>query len=168
MNLLDKSDKNPLWKVIEEWWEQLEHNKGVRAELRKATTPYEVFLTSAFQRSFIPTLHKAGIHVSVSSAEKLALPVGVLSHVKTLCKNHTASLLAVTEKDKEKAAYMRFRKLLSATDRDAAYVALVRMVKHYGRQAEIKSLIRGGYWWNEITHREWAREYYAPNYNHEK
>lgn len=168
MNLLDIRDENPLWEAVQEWWERLEHNKGVRAELRKATTPYEVFLTSAFQRNFIPSLHKAGIHMSTSSAEKLALPVGVLSHVRTLCKKHTATLLAATDENKKKAADMRFRKLLSETDRDAAYVALVRMVKHYGRQAELKSLIRGGYWWNELTHREWAREYYAPNYNDEK
>lgn len=165
INLSDRSSENPFWKAVEKWWEDLEHNKGARAELRKAKTPLEVYTSHAFQRNFIPVLRKDNLTLSNFEAEKLALPIGVLSHVQKLSDKHTANLFVATEQGKQKAADFRFRKLLSVAERDDAYVALIRMVKFFGRSAEITSLICGGYWWNDITRREWAREYFASNYD---
>lgn len=165
INLSDRSSENPLWEIVEEWWEGLQHNKGIRAELRKAKTPLEVYTSYAFQRNFIPALRKHNITLSNYQAEQLALPVGVLSHVQTLSDKHTAKLFIATEQGKQKAADFRFQKLLSVTEREDAYIALIRMVKYLSKSAELTSLVCGGYWWNDTTRREWAREYFASNYN---
>ena len=95
-------------------------------------------------------------------------PWGVLSHVKSgrlVSQGHFAWLLAKSEKGDKEVRDVRFRRLLSINDydRDALYLMLVRLVRYLDGTAELKSLVEGGYWWNEHTRRYWAYNYYSVN-----
>ena len=80
------------------------------------------------------------------SLEKLAIPAGVLSHVKTLDSGtHFATMFARSDTGSANMKDVRFRKLLSIDDKDhdARYTMLLRMVRLMGDKAGLDGLVEG-------------------------
>jgi len=154
---------NPVfWEAVEETWAELEENRGNRAELRRAKTPTEVFVSAAYQRGFVRRLYAKGIVLDVHALQRLALPMGVLAHAKRLARgSHFARQLAQAGSGSQQVHDVRFRRLLAVQDRDDLYLMLIRLLRYLGGEADPESLVKGGYWWNDNTRRQWAAYYYG-------
>jgi len=151
------------WETVLEWFDDLASNRGNRAELRRAKTPFEVYVSSAFQRDFRQRLRQKGILLSEEEAERLAPGIGVLAHAKNLLQEgHFAKQLATTDKGSQEVRDVRFRKLLAVEKRDELFTMLVRLTKYLDSKVDPKSLIQGAFWWNDTTRKNWAATYYTP------
>lgn len=159
--------KDPKVKAaLSTWWEGLDAARGDRAMLRRCHSPTEV--------AFMPTYHRLRLslerfgHVD---PDRLALVAGVLSHLKENTRTKStitfAQQLATPKKDGDHAAMsgLRFRRLLQVENPDDLYQAMIRAVRLLGGAADIDTLANGVYWWNEMTKKSWAFDYYekAPN-----
>lgn len=158
--------ENPkFWDSLNNWWASLEHDRGQRAALRRAETPEEVFIASAFWRGPVAALTRGGFTLPENELECLALPIGVLAHAKTLApgEQHFARLLGQSDKGGEAVRDARFRKLLAVGDEDRTglFRMLLRLMRMLDDRAELKSLVIAGFDWNDDTRRKWARQYYT-------
>jgi CRISPR system Cascade subunit CasB len=150
------------WARLRQWWAGLDQNRGARARLRRAKTPDEVFVSPDYQRGLLALLAASGIDLEVPDAERLALGVGVLVHVKTaLPEGHFARQLAPAEESQESMRDPRFRKLLATTDPVDLFLMLRRLVAYLDSVAEIRSLVTGASDWTDKTRRAWAVQYYV-------
>ncbi len=146
------------------WLHGLEENRGARAELRRCKSHRDVYISRAFRRGLLPWLEKAGFDFGEAELERLALPVGVLAHAKTLTpETQFPRLLGKTDKGSEDMRDVRFRKLLSIadSDREGLYAMLVRLVRLLDGTAHVPSVIRAGAFWNDKIRRDWAEAYYS-------
>lgn len=161
--LYGKSEQNAaFWSLLRRWWEGLEQNRGTRARLRRAKTPDEVFVSPDYQRGLLALLADSGLVLTPYDAERLALGVGVLVHVKTILpEGHFAHQLAPDDPSQESVRDPRFRKLLATTDPVDLFLMLRRLVAYLEGRAEIKSLVTGASDWTDKTRREWAIRYYT-------
>lgn len=162
----DKNTKqaDALWSFLTRWWEGLADDRGVRARLRRAKTPLDVYISPDFQRGVVAELAGRGIDLDAREQERLALGVGVLAHVRTIKHDTTfAKLLKPDESAPASVRDPRFRKLMAIPDDDpeALFTMLRRLVRYLGDTAEIKSLVTGAFWWNAHTRREWSIDYYT-------
>lgn len=154
------------WKILHAWWKELENNRGDRAQLRRARTPEDVFITPAYQRGLVAELKRKKVEVTESDRRLLALPAGVLSHVKVWReeeKGHFARQLAPVDQSMENVCDARFRKLMSLDDRDDLYTMLVRLTRFLKGTVHCRSMVTGAYWWNDTTKHAWAKAYYTIN-----
>jgi len=150
------------WDHLWQWWSSLQTDRGDRARLRRTKTPFEVFVSPAYQRNLIAPLQRKGLELTASEQERLALCVGVLANVGALTKGpHFARQLATCQAASDNVRDQRFMKLLSVTDRDALFVMLRRLLRYLGGTTDLKSLVAGAFWWNDRTRRSWAIQYYA-------
>lgn len=157
------------WLFMEEWWKDLYDNRTFRAELRKAKTPEDVFVSPAFQRDFMKRLKLKFPDFTNSSKYfqlKMALAAGILSHADEITLEDTSFpvLISKIKTGNEETRDFKFRKLISIKDKDSVglYMSLLRLVKHLKREKiPLKSFVQGIFWWNENTKRDWAFQYYS-------
>ena len=145
--------------MIMKWWEDLDKQRGDRAELRRCRSPAEV--------AFVPAFYRLKVMMPKSvDAMQLAAVAGVLSHVKAHLDGtvETAELFARPKEggSTPRVSEPRFRRLLRVPDYsyDELYPMMTRLLRQIDRKAHLPSLIDGIYWWNQITKRRWAESYY--------
>ncbi|ABB37664.1 CRISPR-associated protein, Cse2 family [Oleidesulfovibrio alaskensis G20] len=149
------------WTCLREWWEGLAQNRGPRAELRRARTPFDVLTSKAFQRNLVPRLQGKNISLTGAEQERLALPVGVLAHVRQLeAKRFMPVMLADMQKANSDVTDRRVKRLLAVTDRDELFTALIRLVRFMDNTAHLRNLVESGFWWTDATRKNWALNYY--------
>lgn len=155
-------------KILLEWWQKLEANRGDRAELCRADNPTEVVFSPAYHR-FYQRLH-------LPDKEALATVAGLCSHVKENrntkknTKTNQDHFMGIAEQmaesksqgDDKKAQVsgLRFRRLLTITNRNELYHAMIRIIRLLNGTVNIYDLAKSMYWWNEHTKKQWAYEYY--------
>jgi CRISPR system Cascade subunit CasB len=150
------------WACLREWWEGLAQNRGPRAELRRARTPFDAFTSKAFQRSLIPRLQAGKINLTGAEQERLALPVGVLAHVRHMeAQRFMPAMLANMQVANRDVTDRRVKRLLAVTDRDELYTALIRLVRFMDDTAHLRNLVESGFWWTDATRKNWALNYYV-------
>ncbi|WP_461211492.1 type I-E CRISPR-associated protein Cse2/CasB [Desulfocurvus sp. DL9XJH121] len=160
----DAQNKDEFWGALRSWWHSLEHDRGQRATLRRAKIPGEVFLNSAFWRGPVAALERKGFTFSLQDLERLALPLGLLAHAKSLAdRDSLPRMLAQSGKGGEAVRDVRFRKLLAVgdEDRDGLYMMLIRLTRMLDGDVPLQSLVKGTFRWNDDTRRQWARQYYT-------
>lgn len=150
------------WAKLRQWWAGLDQNRGARARLRRAKTPDEVLVSPDYQRGLLTLLSASGVTLDPYDAQRLAIGVGVLVHVKTaLPEGHFARQLTPADESQESVRDPRFRKLLATTDPNDLFLMLRRLVAYLGGAAEIRSLVTGASDWTDATRRAWAIQYYV-------
>ena len=93
-----------------EWWQELEENKGDRANLRRCATPLET--------TFLPASYKLLSKLQTCNGDwnrdKICAISGVLSHVRENSSEDFAKQLSQKKPGSEQAVFseLRFRKLL--------------------------------------------------------
>ncbi len=149
-------------KIVQSWWQSLDSNRGQRAELRRARSRTEVYVSPAYRNGLAEKL--ASYQFDETDLERLALAAGVLANARTLRKGHFAAVFAREGKGTPVMRDVRFRKLLAIGDNeyDELYRMLVRFVGMCGGAASLGGLIRHTMYWNDEARMNWAREYY-PN-----
>lgn len=137
--------------VVLTWWQGLEHDRGGRAELRRAHNSTEIV--------FLPAYHRLYRDFRAPDKEALALVAGLCAHVK---ENRDGSIgKQMSEGDKPKVSGLRFRRLLSIKNRDELHQAMIRIIRQLGGVVNVIDLAKTVYWWNEKTKKELAYVYYA-------
>ncbi|HQO57806.1 MAG TPA: type I-E CRISPR-associated protein Cse2/CasB [Candidatus Omnitrophota bacterium] len=148
--LFDPGDESG--KILFEWWEELDNQRGDRARLRRARNPDEVV--------FIPVYHQLYHRLRLKDREALACVAGLCAHVK---ENNSGTTLAeqMAEGDKKaKVSGLRFRRLLKIDEREEMYNFMRRILHLLGNTVDIYSLAKTVYWWNQKTKKELAYKYY--------
>ncbi len=147
--------------ILRSWWQWLEQHRGDRAVLRRASSPTEVVFSPAYHH-LLGQLQQQEYKVS---REALAAVVGLASHVKgdVGTDKSIAQLMAGSRPSGSgaKVSGLRFRRLLAVTGRDELYPFLIRVIRLLDGKVNLLSLANSAYWWNEITRKQWAYEYYA-------
>ena len=147
--------------ILCSWWQWLEQHRGERAVLRRASSPTEVVFSPAYHH-LLGQLQQQEYTVS---RDALAAVVGLASHVKgdVGTDKSIAQLMASPRLSGggAKVSGLRFRRLLAVTERDELYPLLIRVIRLLDSKVNLVSLANSAYWWNEITRKQWAYDYYA-------
>jgi CRISPR system Cascade subunit CasB len=150
------------WEAVTEWRKRLDNDRGQRAELRRARTPVEIICSPAYQRGFVTNMAIKGFPLNADDIKRLAPAAGLLAHVNVFSgKSHFARQLAASNKGSQEVRDLRFKKLMAIEDTDELYLMLMRLIRYLDGSAHVKSLVRGVFWWNENTKRDWALNYYT-------
>lgn len=160
----DKESAKKLRSAIAEWHISLAENRGERAELRRAKSPLDIYISQAFRRGLVERLKSKGMEFGEPDLEKLSLMTGVLAHANNLDnKSPFAALFAKSEKGSVDMKDVRFRRLLSIPENDAdgLYLMLIRLIGLMGGQASITGLLECSCFWNDFSRRKWAEAYYS-------
>lgn len=163
------NNDSPEMHELTDWWQALNERRGDRAELRRCATLTDVVFTSAYHRLRL----NVGKHGAVN-ADALALVAGLAAHVKNDRADSTFAEQMATPKDptskdgKAKVSGLRFRRLLKIKDKDLneLFTAMGRIVTLLGSSANLQSLARSAYLWNDKytdIRKEWAFEYYSKS-----
>ncbi|MEW5772487.1 MAG: type I-E CRISPR-associated protein Cse2/CasB [Thermodesulfobacteriota bacterium] len=156
----------PFWEALREWHTELADDRGARAALRRAQTPTEVFISPEFQRGLLGRMEARGVKLPYSQRERLALAAGVLAHARILLEEDSfGRFFAGLDKGSREARDMRFRKLLAVDDPEGLYRALLRLTRYMDLSIPLQGLVRGATYWNDITKRRWANDYYTLDSN---
>lgn len=144
--------------VLMDWWEDLDKNRGERADLRRCKMPEEVIFVPAYHR-----LRKALSAYGEINDQALCLVAGILSHIR----EHDGSEKFAAQlarkpagKDSPLMSDLRFRKFLSIRDPITLFRESIRAVRLLDGIANIPDLARGLYWWTQKTRNQWALDYY--------
>jgi CRISPR system Cascade subunit CasB len=138
-------------KILSEFWQQLEDDKGVRAELRRCKRPEEVVLVPGFHR-LCSRLHP--LLKNEQPGWEMRFAVHQLSSKKTL-----AEQMAESKGDSPVVSELRFRRLLQR-DRSDLYGALIRVLGLLDKKANPHDLARSVYYWGDGERKRWAFAYF--------
>lgn len=150
-------ENSELGKELKKWWENLRENKGIRAEFQRAKNVKDIILLSSFHlacnrfnRFFTNENHWE---------TRLAMILGLLSHVKGEYDGKLAEQMASPGKDSPALSELRFRRLIQC-DRDEFYVRMIRVIRLLKREANLHDLARSCYYWGDKIKRDWAFGYF--------
>jgi len=155
MNDLFKKDA-PATGILTRWWQNLENNKGTRAELRRCDSPEKVMFHPAFPhlcQQLEPWLGEEW-----NWELRLAAVVGLLSHVRKTTGQRLAYQMAGNP---PKVSELRFRRLLQR-ERDDLYGAMIRILQMLDQTANLPDLFNSVFYWGDPVRKRWAFEYF-PN-----
>lgn len=159
--------------VLRAWWQELEHDKGERAALRRAGKLTEVMLSPAFHR-LLRELRQVGCGIADTRYPKLAAIAGLAARLdskKPEPKETLASRMGTPKtKDGKKAAVaeLRMRNLLACDDLETLYTLLRRALALLDDQASLSDLAAIIWHWSPMDEkrpndprRQMAYDYYA-------
>ncbi len=140
------------------WWQSLDDNRGDRAELRRCGTLAEVAFNPSYHR-----LRQTVCRYGAVRDDGLALIVGLAARVKSNTAAHTIAEQMATGKTDGSARVsgLRFRRLLKAKGQEELFISLGRVIALLGGGVNLQSLAQSGYFWNDITRKQWAFDYYS-------
>lgn len=156
--------ESALGHLLLRWWQELENDKGGRAELRRAHNLTAVALTAAYQRFYRQALNSGWPESSDPSTswrdERLAAIVGLLAHVKSNEGRKLAEIMS--EGERPAFSVLRFRRLLEAPTLDDVFLSLRRALPIIGHQANVHQIANDLLHWGDKTKKEWAYAYRWP------
>lgn len=160
--LFDK--ESPAQHALDVWWRELNDNRGERAVLRRCRTLAEVFFSPAYHRLYLALSRIGDVYVD---REGLALVAGLATHVKIDGKEGTIAEQMATGKPDGSARVsgLRFRRLLKVKEKEELFSSMIRVIALLDGNVNIQSLARSVYFWNDITRKKWAFEYYSKAAN---
>jgi CRISPR system Cascade subunit CasB len=147
--------------VLLDWWNELEDQRGDRAELRRAASIEQVFFNPAFHR-----LWRGLKDTRWRREERVALIAALAARVREHRPDKTfAAQLGTPPKGREKAALsgLRFRRLLQAKEPDELLQGCSRAIAMCGNSVNLLSLAQSVYWWSDRDRKDWAFDYYDAN-----
>ncbi|WP_245527582.1 type I-E CRISPR-associated protein Cse2/CasB [Methanosalsum zhilinae] len=150
-------EQEDVCKIVIQWWKDLENRKADRANLRRCHDLSEVVFTPSYHYLW----HQLS-NLGFKNKRAVALLAGVLAHVKENDTNNTFAGQMAKTKDgsKPKVSELRFRRVLTIDEREELFIYLVRLIKLMNGNVNICNLANSIYWWNDITKKNWAFEYY--------
>ncbi|MEF3077352.1 type I-E CRISPR-associated protein Cse2/CasB [Methylobacter sp. Wu1] len=147
--------------ALKDWYDSLDHNRAVRARLRRAEDPEDILLTDAFFHflNFMPEMFpKELMENKWQFSEKqrfyvIASIAGLLSHVKQ--NNEISSFakqLAGTGKDRAPMSELRFQQLLKSPNHTDFYRRMIRAIRLLNGSVNVISLA------NDVIQWFWEHE----------
>lgn len=125
------------------WWQQLEHDKGERAALRRAASLTEVMLSPAFMR-LLRALRNQGYPIGNGNIQlsKIAAIAGLAARVKSQTDAGLAAHMGTPKPGGSTPAFseLRLRRILACDDIEELYTLLRRALALLGDQANLADL----------------------------
>lgn len=125
------------------WWQQLEHDKGERAALRRAASLTEVMLSPAYMR-LLRTLRASDYTIGNHnlSLAKIAAIAGLVARVKVQTDTGLAKHMGTPKPGGTTPAFseLRLRRILACDDIEELYHLLRRALALLGDQANLADL----------------------------
>ncbi|MBW2096612.1 MAG: type I-E CRISPR-associated protein Cse2/CasB [Deltaproteobacteria bacterium] len=152
--------------ILMGWWQSLEMDTGGRAELRRAKSPDEVYVTRPFQAGLIRSLRDSGYKINGAIMDRLATSAGLMAHLRSGDNESGQSIpeamAAQGPGNRARVSGLRFRRLMSIGDRERneLFLALLRLIRLLKR-VNVLELAEAAYWWNDRIRKTWAVEYYS-------
>lgn len=156
---------HPATEFILEWWKNLEHNKGDRAEIRRCKSLAEMMKKPSFLRFYFGL---ADILENTLSKEQVAIIAGLASYIEyNKHEDNEDKLFAYQiarkkgqESEKPKLSELRFRRLLEINDREKLYRFLIQSIRLLEKEINLLNLLSIAYYWGEINKQKLAYDYY--------
>lgn len=153
------------------WWQQLEHDKGERAALRRAASLTEVMLSPAYIR-LLRTLRGSNYAISNHNLPlaKIAAIAGLTARVKEPAKEGLAQRMGTPKPGGSTPAFseLRLRRILACDDIEELYTLLRRALALLSDQANLADLAATIWNWVPLDdkraydpRRRLAYDYYA-------
>lgn len=152
----------PLGEKLTEFWQELEEDKGARAQLRRCKTPEEVVMVPAFHR-LCRHLRPLMKHEREGWEMRIAAIAGLLAHVRKLDSRKTLAEQMAEKRpggDSPIVSELRFRRLLQR-DRQDLFTALIRVLGLLDKRANPFDLARAVYYWGDKERKRWAFAYFS-------
>lgn len=135
------------------WWQQLEHDKGERATLRRASSLTEVMLSPAFVR-LLRTLRNQGFAIGNGNIQlsKIAALAGLAARVKAQTDVDLAAHMGTPKPGGSTPAFseLRLRRILACDDIEELYTLLRRALALLGDQANLADLAATIWNWSPL------------------
>ena len=150
-------------KLLLSWWNGLDDDRGGRAILRRASSPTLVALSAPYQRLFRRLRSVADI--SPQDYERLAAIVGLLAHVKEDESRPLAEAMSLRDEggDRPAVSELRFLRLLDATDAEALFTGLRRVLPLMKHRVDVLALANDVLYWGDAVKKRWAYDYHWPD-----
>lgn len=153
------------------WWQQLEHDKGERAALRRAASLTEVMLSPAYMR-LLRKLRGSDYEISNHNLPlaKVAAIAGLAARIKTQTGVGLAASMGTPKPGGSSPAFseLRLRRILACDDIEELYTLLRRALALLGDQANLADLAATIWHWSPLDEkrpydprRRLAYDYYA-------
>lgn len=157
--------------LLAAWWQQLEHDKGERAALRRAASLTEVMLSPAYMR-LLRTLRSSDYAISNHNLPlaKIAAIAGLAARVKTQTGVGLAASMGTPKSGGSSPAFseLRLRRILACDDIEELYSLLRRALALLDNQANLADLAATVWNWSSLDEkrpydprRRLAYDYYA-------
>lgn len=144
--------------ILFTFWQSLDKNRGVRAELRRCKTIADVIMTPSYQR-LCARLRPVMKH-EYNFEENIAAVIGLLSHLKTNSQGRTLpQQMAESTGNNPLVSELRFRRLLQR-DREDLYGALIRILRMLKGEANLYSLSESVFYWGDNVKKQWSFAYF--------
>ncbi|MDZ4262481.1 MAG: type I-E CRISPR-associated protein Cse2/CasB [Pseudomonadota bacterium] len=153
-----------LGQALLRWWQELDNNRGDRAELRRAHDLTAIALTGAYQH-----LYRALLVVGWPEADKpenngrnerLAAIAGLLAKVTT--QDERSVPVAMSEGERPPFSELRFRRLLDSPSIDDLFIGLRRALPLVESKANVLELANDVLFWGDGVKKRWAYTYRWP------
>lgn len=150
-----RDHKEAITQAILEWHAALDHQRGARAQLRRARDPGETF----YVRASWLLAQKLGriLELSEPQRQRIVPLAGLLSHLKSHAEVKSLGVQLAVLKE------LRFRRLLKCRERDDLYSAFITCIPLLKGQADMFQLASDFFYWNERVRKHWAEHYYLQN-----
>ena len=152
-------------KVLFDWWERLDDDRGSRAVLRRASTITAVSLTPPYHRLY-RRLRVAGWAEEANPYrnDRLAAVVGLLAHVKQDDEHSLAKGMSRRDEagDRPCVSELRFRRLLESPDLDALFIGMRRVLPLMHHGVNVFGLANDLVHWGDEVKKRWAYSYEWP------
>ena len=153
-----------LGQALLKWWQELDNNRGDRAELRRAHDLTAIALTSAYQHLYRTLLSRGWPEENKPENnwrnERLAAIAGLLAHVKSL--NERSLPVIMSEGERPPFSELRFRRLLESSSIDEVFSSVRRALPLVAYQTDVLELANDVLFWGDDVKKRWAYTYRWP------
>lgn len=148
--------EHPSFALLVAWWQQLEHDKGERAALRRAASLTEVMLSPAYMR-LLRSLRGSGYAISNHNLQlaKIAAISGLAARIKEQTNDGLAKHMGTPKPGGTTPAFseLRLRRILACDDIEELYTLLRRALALLGDQANLADLAATIWNWSPLDDR---------------
>lgn len=163
-NNISFRSETALGQALLKWWQELDNNRGDRAELRRAHDLTAIALTSAYQHLYRILLLRGWPEENKPENnwrnERLAAIAGLLAHVKSL--NERSLPVIMSEGERPPFSELRFRRLLESSSIDEVFSSVRRALPLVAYQADVLELANDVLFWGDDVKKRWAYTYRWP------
>lgn len=162
---------HPSFTLLQSWWQDLKHDKGGNALLRRATSLSEVMLSPAYLSLLRSLRHnKFSIGSHNLPLAKVAAISGLAARIKEEVHDGLAKRMGTPKLGGSTAALseLRLRRILACDDTEELYTLLRRALALLGDQANLPDLAAIIWNWSPLDEkrpydprRQMAYDYYA-------
>jgi CRISPR system Cascade subunit CasB len=165
LNLNFNPDSNDS-KTILSWHAALIHDRGGRAELKRARTVTEIIQSPAFHR--LAFMLRPRSQFDSASLERVGVLAGLLAQVDSHDGRKRMAVQMATGKGGGPAVSdLRFRRLLQREWHELPDT-MRRIIHMLGRKVNLLDLSRAVWYWGDAVKRDWAFTYFAATSETEK